>query len=173
MKMFVANGTRQHINFMYRLPETNKTREQTIRVGEQIQVSGDLNQVDIDSIIAQHAVYGLVRSDEIDRKGQKPTMCYQLDKPIHPSVIKRLEMINQGILDQRGAEARQNAAIVMANELGADMQRKQSNLSGFEVDVVEQPRSGASADDLVKETVVMTKEGQEPPKPKATTRRRR
>ena len=88
-KMYVANCTSQVQDFQYRLPESGKVFKQTIPIGQQIQVSGDLNVLHIQAIIEQHAKYSMVAVHEIDRTKPFIGLCYNLDKPVDMEKVRR------------------------------------------------------------------------------------
>lgn len=145
MKLFIANLTKQHQGFTYRVLESEGVRTQHIPVGQQIQISGDLSQPDIDYIIRQHERYGLVRADEIDRKKPFVGLCYSVDKPVREAVIHRGVEHNTDILVDRGREIRQETAIATNNRIEHDLGENQdvnASLRKLDVSVVEEEPTG-------------------------------
>ena len=67
MKMFIANGLHQNLDFQYRLPEVKGYRQQSIPIGSQVKISGDLSQKDIDLIVEHHSIYGMVAARDLDK----------------------------------------------------------------------------------------------------------
>ena len=117
MKMFIANLTHQRQDFHYRLPEDGKIRKQMIEVGEQIQISGDLSTPEVDAIIAQHSIYGLINVTEIDRTQDFAGTCYSVGKPVDMQRVRYAIAHNQGVLEQRGVELRKEAAVAANNSI--------------------------------------------------------
>lgn len=164
MRMFVANASRHIQNFQYRVPENPQVRQQNIPIGGQIQISGDINIKDVEAIIKQHEKYGLISVDEIASTTKLASLCYQLDKPIHPSKIEHLSNRNIGVLQDRGHEQRKNAAIVLATQLGAGMKEQGMDMESVEVKLTEddghlaRDRRSKTGDDRMEETTVITPE---------------
>jgi hypothetical protein len=118
MKLFIGNATSQNFDFYYRLPEENRALHQYIAMGEQIAISGDLNQLQIDAIVHQGGTYGMISVDEVDRRATVYRgLCYSVDKAISSSKIEKLFHANTGVLVDIGKEIRRNAAIVENNRL--------------------------------------------------------
>ena len=117
MKLYIANCTQQVQSFMYRVPETPAPRMQPIGIGQQIQISGDLSQFDIDAIVEQHSRYGLVAVDAIDRTRPFIGVCYSVDKHVPVDKIKRALEHNESVLIERGRVMRQEAAVALNNSL--------------------------------------------------------
>lgn len=170
--MYVANATKQVQTFMYRLPETKQPRQQTIDVGQQVRLSGDLSHKDIQAIIRQHAKYGMVAVSEIkDSKGLIP-LCFQLDTPIAPEVIEMLVNINTGVLDDRGRVARENSAIVAATTIGQNLRERGegTEFSELHVDLIEdddqrsRSRRGITGEERREEKVIVSRTDRAPPK---------
>lgn len=113
-KLYIANVTSQTWEFPYRLPESSRHYTQTINIASQTQIPGtnrDVSQVVIDSILEQHAHYGLVSADEALRGAHFYGLVYSVDKPVPFEKLQRLVERYRSILNKRGTEARQNAAI--------------------------------------------------------------
>lgn len=114
MDMFIANCTLQVQDFQYRLPEKDKLFKQSIPIGQQIRVSGDLTTKDIESIVEQHSPYGMVRADEIDRTKTFVGYCWS-EKRIDMARVQRAIEGNKLVLVERGKVIRQEAAIAVNN----------------------------------------------------------
>jgi hypothetical protein len=127
MKMYVGNCTQQLQDFVYRVPEQTSPRRQTIGIGEQILVSGDLSQRDLDYILEQHGKYGLIRVDEIDRTRPFIGMCWS-DKPIPDKRMMYAIEHNADVLVDRGRTIRTEAALAVSSY--AENQHAQSGLPG-------------------------------------------
>ena len=107
MKLFIANGTKQVQVFMYWVAEAKSPRTQTIPVGAQIQITGDLSQPEIDSIIAQHVKYGLTAAEEVERSRSYSSLIYSVDRPVKTGLIERALAFNHNVLLLRGKKVRE------------------------------------------------------------------
>jgi hypothetical protein len=147
MKLFIANCTKQTQVVMYRVPEHPTPRQQHIGIGQQIQIAGDLNQPQIDSIIAQLSRYGLVRADEVD--GRKPFvgLTYSVEKPV--KVDRQVNAIehNDEVLTERGHEIRKNAAVAINNGLEENVAGR-ATLKNTEIEIEELPTKDGSGGDF-------------------------
>lgn len=122
MKMYVANATKQKIDFAYRLPEINGARVQQIPIGGQIQLTGELNQLQVDSIIEQFGKYGMISVDEVDRSKAFTGLCYSIDKFVPVSKIMQAVRVNESVLQERGQLIRKESAIAENNRIEQIMQ---------------------------------------------------
>lgn len=145
MKLYIANAKAQTESFTYRIPtpvgeRTRGARVQIIPAGQQVEISGDLSRVEIDAIISQHAKYGLVAADELDRNRDFAGLCYSVDKPVTSSRIQRLMGTNILHLEEKGREQRALAAVATNGRLEDDLKesRVPGQLTNLEYEVVEQ-----------------------------------
>jgi len=151
-KLYVANTTKQVLNFTYRALEsrTNQLRQISIKPGEQkIVVDGTTDE--ISAIIQHHEAYGLIDSTKIDQAQQFIGTCYSIDKPVAASIIEKGIRDNDDLLD-RGAHQRRQAALAAHDE----SQRNADN--GYRGDLefsAEQAKDqhGQDVDGALKETV--------------------
>lgn len=165
-KLFIANCTKQRQDFVYRLPESPSVRRQTIEIGQQIQIAGDrtghLSQVDIDAIIDQHRVYGMIEAKE--RPPQNFIgLCYSIDRPVPATPIAGLIQHNEEVMLDLGRKARQDAALAMndlaeknIHEFGNDRDK----VKEVEVTITEQAQGHSDRSAKLEEgTVVRRGEG--------------
>lgn len=115
MKLYVANTTKQKLQFSFRIPESEQLRTVPIEPGTQSIVINNVGVDEINAIIEHHAPYGLIDSSEIDQSTQFIGTCYSIDKPVASSVIMKGIMDNDDILD-RGASERRQAALAAHDE---------------------------------------------------------
>lgn len=135
--MYVANCTMQIQDFIYRLPENLKARQQRIEIGQQIQISGDLSTQDIEAIIQQHSPYGLIAADEVDRsRGAFIGLCYSLDKPVNMARVQSALDNNSLVLTERGHMIRQEAGLATHKVISDG---NPGVLQSMDFEVVEQP----------------------------------
>jgi hypothetical protein len=144
IKMYVANCSSQNVEFNYRLPEVPSPRMQPIPIGRQIQISGTLSSPDVEAIIAQHAIYGLVHVSEIDRTRPFVGLCWS-EKPISVDKVKRMWLHNQGVLAERGKEQRQAAAVATQEHIE---DKTPGSLKALEMSVEEVPTEGKPEPDF-------------------------
>jgi hypothetical protein len=122
MRMYVGNCSQQVQDFYYRVPEeaqgrSSGLRMQKIDVGSQVIISGNLSTPQIESIVAQHAPYGLIRVDEIDRTRPYIGLCYDVDRPIPVNKLKYAIEHNREVLIKRGEEIRKETAVAVNQQL--------------------------------------------------------
>jgi hypothetical protein len=117
MKIYIGNASSQHFDFHYRIPEHKGFLHQFIAMGQQI-VIDDLTQLQVDAIVHQGGRYGMISTDEVDRRAVKfHGLCYSVGKEVASSKIEKLFVANTGVLINIGKEIRKNAALVENNQL--------------------------------------------------------
>jgi hypothetical protein len=122
MRLYIANGTQQYIDFQYRL--------------RQIVLSGELSAKDIERIIEHHSIYGLVSSKEFTNyRGSFVQYIYSVDEPIPAETISALIMQNREYNIYLGARLRKEAAITV-NQLIEE--NSPDALKSLEVSIVEE-----------------------------------
>lgn len=164
MKMFIANGTHQNIDFQYRLPEHKSYRQQSIPIGGQIQISGDLSSKDIDAIAEHHAIYGMIPANQLS--GAKDFLVpyvYSIGDPVSQEVITALIVQNREFSMVQGVKQRQEAAITVNQQVEDYMP---GHLKNLEMTVEELPSK--DRDPVINEGVRVTRDRdkgapQEPP----------
>ena len=144
MKLFIGNATRQILDLTCRIPEIASIYRQKIPVGCQVIVAGgQLNGPQIDAVIAQLGVYGLVKIDELDRTRPFIGMCYSLDKPIPNKRLILAMDHNIGVLTERGKTMRKESAVVTS--LAIEKQLKEEGLGALDsldMSIVEEEKKG-------------------------------
>lgn len=143
MKLYIGNATRQVQEFSYRLPESAGVRKQEIPIGGQTQITGDMSMKDVDAILSQHEIYGLIDVMHIDRTRPFVGLCYSIDAELKPDAIEKLMRHNTGVLVERGKSLRVAAAVVEENRINSDLvESGRPPLRNFELSVVEENPSG-------------------------------
>ena len=165
MKLIIANCTQQNHDFLYRTIESKSVRMQPIPIGGQAVISGELTSEDIDYIISQHAQYGMVRVDEVDRTKPFIGLCYSIDKPIPVERLRIALAHNNSVLVERGRKIRQEAAIAVSDVL----EQQTTGLQALEMSIVEQPKDGSEPE--INEGVRVSRT-EAPTSPKEQPRRR-
>lgn len=173
MLLYIANSTKQHQDFIYRLPGKGP-RMQPIPIGGQIQVTGDLTADEIDQVIAQHAKYGLIPVDEVDRNKTFNGMCYSVGKSITMDKIDRAIRHNTNVLIERGKVIRQHAAIAEHNTLEnrlVESERPEA-LRNLEMSVIEENHDPRSETPAISEGFRVNRDENIAPPPKNARRRK-
>jgi hypothetical protein len=166
-KVYIGNATKQVLSFTYRIPGQG-ARVQTVPIGGQVLLSGDITSTDAQHIIDQNEKYGLIDVKEIDRTKSFIGICYSLDKPIALSYLQRALDKNHEILVERGKEIRTNAALAVNQGLEAELEDNQlGGLHQLEMEVVEEsnPRRSDDAGPMVAEGVRVSKDAAPAPQP--------
>lgn len=156
MKLYIANCTHQNQVVFYRVPENPSPRQQHIEIGHQIQISGDLNPIQIESIINQLRPYGMVAVDEIDRTKPFIGMCYAVDKSIKVDFILRAHEHNSKVLTEMGQKYRQEAAVATNNAVEQNL-KGNLKLNALDIEVIEEPRKDGTGSDF-SETVRVSRD---------------
>ena len=176
MKLFIANATRQIMEFCYRLPERPGALRQVIPIGGQVQVSGDLTRAEIDYVVEKASIFGLVEIGDAERTGGFSGLCYSVDKPISEDRLFRAMTKRVAVLEDLGREQRKNAAIGVHDQVERQLKdhRDLGTLNGLDMQVVEQDANGGRQrvdgfEDRV--NVVRQREG-DPARPRNRGRRR-
>ena len=142
MKLYIANATKQHIDFMYRTMDSGAYRRQPIPIGQQIQISGDLTAEDVEMIVKHHSRYGMIPAEKVNNSRTFNGLCYSVDKPVKMDSIQNLIELNTDVLIQRGKQMRQEAALATSSFVEAKMNNEFGDgapgLREMEMSVVEE-----------------------------------
>ena len=159
-RMFVANATKQNVDFVYRLPESTNLRSQTIPIGRQVPLAGDLTKPEIDAIIAQYSKYGLIEASTIDQSRTFHGLCYSIDKPVPSTKMRRLLDQNMAVLKARGKQMREEAAVNESLNLENMLTEggRTEELRNFEMSVVVEDRDEADTSPEIAEGVRVTRD---------------
>jgi hypothetical protein len=102
---------RQTYEFSFRVPERMSLQTHKIEPGTQQKITGTWSPADIDFILDQHAKYGIVRDQDIDRTTAFSGTCYSIGKPIANARLMYLMNHNLDQLIIQGQEIRKANAI--------------------------------------------------------------
>lgn len=154
MKLYIANGTHQNIDFQYRLPEYKTYRQQNIPIGGQIRISGELNEKQIEIIIQFHIKYGMVKYSEIgDFKNYYVPYVYSIDNPIPAETIAELVVQNREFNKRLGERLRAEAAIAVNSLIEENAGDK---LTAFEMEITE--KQSKDRDPTIAEKITVTRD---------------
>jgi hypothetical protein len=156
MKMFIANGTHQNIDFQYRLKKYKTYRTQLIPIGGQIGLSGELEKEEIDKIALDHAIYGMVHYKELSNyKGFHVPYVYSVDVPVPSEAIAELIVQNREYNDELGKRLRKEAAIAVNATIES---ATTDHLANFEMTIEE--RKSNVRDPTISEGIRVTRDAE-------------
>jgi hypothetical protein len=175
-ELYVGNMSKQIQQFGYRVPERQGIITQTIPIGGQVRVSPDGNRRDlstpeIDAILSQHATYGIISVDDVDKKQNAFSgLCYSIGKAISPEKLRRAMLKKEEALSAFGQKIRQEAALAVNSQI----EEQVGPLHNLEMSFEEiEPRGGYSDDtDHLAEGVRVSRQVQAGPPIPMTGRRR-
>jgi hypothetical protein len=150
-KLFIANCSKQFVDFAYRIAEEASVRLQRISIGGQIAIAGDLNTLQIDYIIKQHLKYGLIPEEEVKNAKGFVGLAYQIGKPLSVTTIMHAMSKNKAVLIKRGKDMRQNVAVAANNIIEDQLAENElANLDKLEVTIeeVDNPRGSQTEDSV-------------------------
>jgi hypothetical protein len=162
-ELYIGNVSKQIFQFCYRSPERPGVIVQTIPIGGQIRISPNgqhvnLSTPEIDAILEQHKVYGLVSIDDIDRlRGPFDGICYSIGKQISVEKLRRAMVKKDDSLKDFGKTMRQEAALAVNSQIEEQIG---SPLRQLEMSFQEEEPKGGYTDDTdhVAEGVRVTRE---------------
>jgi hypothetical protein len=136
MDVFIGNATKQLLQFAYRVAERKGPIVQIVPVLSQIKLSWDFTPHDVDALFEHWSQYGLVDVTEMHsvREGFEGYLA-SVGKPIAVDNLVLAHEKHNEVLDQHGQEIREQAAIVIEEEV-----HKQSGMppNTFEISVAEE-----------------------------------
>lgn len=165
MKLYIANCTKQAYHLASRIPEMSGVKIIEIPIGGQMQIAGELSQPQIEAIIDQHRIYGLVSVDEFKRLKEFVPLVYSEGRPVTVDVIKQIMALNNGVLVQRGKDIRQQAAVATSAAISQnleDISPEAPSLETLEMSVVEETRGDLNEGDPMAEGVRVQREPGQP-----------
>lgn len=171
--LYVANTTKQHHVFAYRLPEEMSPRYETINAGSQVRISGDkISSESIEFILNQYRRYGIKEAREIAGKPGFAGLVYSVDKPVVLDTLLTQYEENDVAMNDKASERREQVAAAIASDVNRISQEQgTSPISRIEVET-----STDSPGDLpgtVAEGFEIPREGVEPRRARNVAERRR
>lgn len=149
MQFFVANCTKQILQFTYRLPERKAPITRMVGWGRQERLAAgsggyELSEPDIDAILEQWGKYGLLPVGELESNRHNfQGYLYSIGKPMKAETIKLAGVYREEVLRNKGVEIRKEAAMEMVNTIERETNRPADN---YEITVVEEEPSGGYAE---------------------------
>jgi len=115
--LYVANTTKQHHMFLYRIPGEAGIRQQHIPSGNQARIYNNTDLDTIWQIVKQHEAYGLVPENEVPVTKEFIGLCFSIDKPIDIDRLLHAFDHNNQVMDEVAAERRETMSATIASEL--------------------------------------------------------
>ena len=120
VKLYVANTTLQHHEFVFWRPENSQLQRVQIPIMNQRLVVDDQPEI-VRAIIDQHVAYGLLEARAMLRTKRFTGLGYRLDKPVDIESLMLAKQQNDAVLMERSKAQREMAAALGARhalELG-------------------------------------------------------
>lgn len=159
-KLYVANLSKQNIEFIYWVENSKKPVVTKIKPGQQESVYPQGSRVDHERIVDQHRMYGLIPVSELDRRQGFVGQCYQYDDPIPLDRLYTGMTNNEDALVTEALERRKEAAASSDDLMQKAAQETDSKLGNFEVEIQEIEQKGVEP--TVHEVITVGEEAQEP-----------
>ena len=143
--LYIANTTKQHHNFCYRLrrePPDHKLYEKVIMSATQDYIHEFNTDMDtINCILGQHERYGLIHVSKISNMTEFVGLCYSLDEPV--PAVEQVDIFrhNDDVLKAEGVETRKQVAAAISDGI----QKSTQALRQFEMETIEETRDGSRA----------------------------
>lgn len=146
MKLFIANCTKQHAEFAYRIPETGKLTSQPIQAGQQIIVYKDAPKHELQAIVDQHSQYGLVAAKDVKRTDTFIGMCYNFEEPVDIEYVMLAAEHNDEVLEQRSQQIREDLTSTIDHQVKTAAQELGSAAKDVTVEITEEMKPGQSGE---------------------------
>ena len=160
-ELYIGNITKQIHQFAYRALERPGIVFQPIPIGGQIRIAPygaryDLTVQEIDYVLDQHKIYGMVSVDELDKIDTTSGLCYSIGKQISVEKLRRGMQRKDEALQEYGKKLRQEAALAVNSQIE---ERIGAPLRNFEMSFTEEePKSGYSDEfDHISEGIRVTR----------------
>ena len=167
-ELYIGNVSKQIHQFGYRVQERPGVITQVVPIGGQIRISpngqrSDLSQMEIDYILSQHLIYGLVSVDNLDTIGPHDGLCYSIGKPFTADKLHEGMLYKERALGAIGRQLRTEAALAVNQQIE---QTTGAPVRELEMSFAEQePRGGYQHNDNsdhLAEGVRVTRNGTDP-----------
>jgi hypothetical protein len=146
--LYVANCTRQPHDFLYRVPGEDlallrRVQIQRLEPGQQQRIHSECALPILEAIVAQHRKYGLIPVAEVPNARDYVGLCYSFDRPVDFERLQYAVDHNEGVLQERGVQQREEAAIAVDQviETVRDDARRQgahlAPLRGTDLEIIE------------------------------------
>jgi hypothetical protein len=144
-KLYIANTSKQHHQFCYRLGEEKNYRTEEIPVGHQVLIGGGrLSHEQIAYILAQHEDKNLRDSTQISKIHEYVGLCYRLERPVDNDRVMLMFEQNDKYLNEGAADRREAVSAAVANRLEQRSHQIGAPLNRTEVEVREDTKGATS-----------------------------
>lgn len=140
-KLFIANLSKQHQHFLYRLPEAPSTRTQDISIGAQVMLPGEMSTDDVAYVVEHHRTYGLKSVEEARRIKGFTGLVYSIDKPVNlddKGFVDEVQGSNDETLTERSNTRREQTTAAISERLREVGAGTRAPLQRTEVEQVEE-----------------------------------
>lgn len=115
MKLYIANATKQDHDFLYRMgfdPQADRQGAPRVRLlpikkGSQVAIEG--NKEELEAVIGQHRIYGIVDVKEFEKMPKFSGLVYSVGSPINVDRIYHALDHHDEVIDENAQEARENS----------------------------------------------------------------
>ena len=151
-QVYVANATKYVHNFTYNIRGRAGATVQSIPMGGQVELSGDLTPDDIEGIVLQQTPYGFCSLSEVESNTTLKKFSgifYSIGKPIPAEKIRRAMERFTGKLVELGKEIRKEAAVALNNQITNEIIGEDNttmSLTNLEMTIEEQPPAAGMAE---------------------------
>jgi hypothetical protein len=131
MKLYVANCTHQIQTLNYRLNDTKGRGfiTQSLDIGRQIQIAGELDEEQIKRVLKNLYTYGLHSIEDLKGTKHYVPLLYCIDKPVPSGLMGEVIEYNRGLLREFGTKLRREAAIATSHGMREYSPNAADNLS--------------------------------------------
>ncbi len=141
--LYVANCSKQHHDFLYRIPETMQVKLQHIRAGEQARIGNREFTIDqIEKVVADHRPYGLIPAQAVKNAKTFIGLCYSIDKPLTLDTILAGFGNNDDVLKDVAERRREDVAEKVVATIASTMRQVGVDVPQAEVSIVEDTQGG-------------------------------
>lgn len=156
MKLFVANCSIQDHDFAYRQLETGKLCTQRIHAGSQSMIYKDAPMNELELIIQQHLIYGMIPAQQAKNAKGFVGLCYSIDKPVDVEAIMHARESNDNAAVDRAVEVHQTS---VASATDAMQKMSDGKLNDYEVELTEQVKTHGTVQDGQSATIGLAVDG--------------
>ena len=138
--VYVANATKQYVDFSYRLPERKSLVTIRIPMLSQVQLSPkDMSQPEVSAVMAQWEKYGILDASKLERVPETfAGYLISVGKPVPSARLQKAVAYRDLVLEAQGRKTRTEAALAMAQSIelatGNETPARQYEISVAEIE---------------------------------------
>ena len=156
--LFIANTSNKVNEFTFRLPGNSKLHLRSIPAGKQIEIIRDAQQEDVDYIVEQHQIYGLVHASQIKKVCAFSGMLYSIDKPVDSVAMDFAMEQNDDELIKLGQKLRSESAVAMDSQLSENISNSRERIGRqkeLTMEIIEQPEERTTKKRMLQEKITV------------------